>query len=104
MKQAVQVVILGQPYTIRSDAPVEEVRRVASLVNEQVAEVAASGRTVDTLNLAILALMNMGGSLLRLQDGHQEETQAADRLQRLVDKLELAFPDQTRAPGETRCR
>ena len=94
MKHAVQVTILGQQYTVKSEAPPEEVQRVADFVNRQVAEVTAS-RAVDTLNSAILTLMNIGGAYLRLQDNTAERQQEAEgRLQRLLRRLEEACPDQ----------
>ncbi|MBE0597979.1 MAG: cell division protein ZapA [Desulfuromonadales bacterium] len=99
MKQAVQVTILGQPCTIRSEAPPEQVRRVASFVNEQVAEVAASSRTVDTLNVAILTLMKLGSTLLHLQEGSREADLAANRLQQMVLRLEQALPELPKEAG-----
>ena len=68
MKQSVEVTILGQPYVVRSTESVEEVRRIASFVNDRLNEVMASGRSADTLASAILALMNVSGRLLRQQE------------------------------------
>jgi cell division protein ZapA len=91
VKQAVQVTILGQQYTVKSEASQEEVRKVAEFVNGQIAEVVTASRSVDTLNTAILALMNVGGAYLRLQ----EKTGAAeqdlkDRLKKLLNRLDDA--------------
>lgn len=94
MKHAVQVTILGQQYTVKSEALPEEVQRVADFVNRQVDEVTA-GRSVDTLNSAILTLMNIGGAYLRLQDAAAERQQEAERrLQALLQRLEKACPDE----------
>lgn len=93
MKHAVQVTILGQQYTVKSAASPEEVQRVADFVNRQVAEVTAS-KSVDTLNSAILTLMNIGGAYLRLQDTVAEGGQVEGRLQELLLRLESACPDE----------
>ncbi len=93
MKQAVQVTILGQPYTLRTEASPAEVLKVAAFVNEQVGEIMAAGRTADTLNAVVLALLNMGGAYLRLREGQQEKDQAAVRLQQLLTRLEDALPE-----------
>jgi cell division protein ZapA len=93
LKHAVQVTILGQQYTVKSAASPEEVQRVADFVNCQVAEVAAS-KSVDTLNSAILTLMNIGGAYLRLQDTVAERQQVEGRLQELLQRLEQACPDE----------
>lgn len=93
MKHAVQITILGQQYTVKSAASPEEVQRVADFVNDQVAEVTAS-KSVDTLNSAILTLMNIGGAYLRLQDTVAERQQVEGRLQELLLRLERACPDE----------
>ena len=93
MKHAVQVTILGQQYTVKSAASPEEVERVADFVNRQVAEVTAS-KSIDTLNSAILTLMNIGGAYLRLQDTLAERQQVEGRLQELLARLEHACPDE----------
>ncbi len=96
MKHAVQVTILGQQYTVRSAASAEEVQRVADFVNRQVAEVTAS-KSVDTLNSAILTLMNIGGAYLRLEDAAAERQQGEERLQLLLQRLERNCPDERKA-------
>lgn len=93
MKQAVQITLLGQPFTVRSEASPAEVRKIAAFVNDQVAEIMGSGQTADTLNAAVLALMNMSGAYLRLRDSEQCEQRATSRLQELLVKLETALPD-----------
>jgi cell division protein ZapA len=93
LKHAVQVTILGQQYTVKSAASPEEVQRVADFVNCQVAEVTAS-KSVDTLDSAILTLMNIGGAYLRLQDSVAERQQVEGRLQELLQRLEQACPDE----------
>lgn len=94
MKQAVQITVLGQQYTIRSSMAPEEVRRVADFVNEKIAEVVAASRAVDTLNTAVLALLNVGEAYLRLRDAKQvRETNLTEQLQDLVARLERACPE-----------
>ncbi len=88
MKHAVQVTILGQQYTIKSEALPSEVRRVADFVNEKLAEVMEGGRTSDTLDSAILAMMNIAGAYLSLHDEVSATEKARERLQLLVQRLE----------------
>ena len=93
MKQAVQVTILGQQYTVKSEASQEEVLRVAEFVNGQISEVVSASRSVDTLNTAILALMNLGGAYLRLREiTGSAEHDLKDRLKKLLNRLEEALP------------
>jgi len=94
LKQAVQVTVLGQQYTIRSAMAPEQVCRVADFVNEKIAEVVAASRSVDTLNTAVLALLNVGEAYLRLRDANRVSDEALTaQLQDLVARLEAACPE-----------
>jgi cell division protein ZapA len=93
LKQAVQVVILGQEYTIKSDAPADEVRRVAVFVSERINEAMTAGRIADSLDGAVLALMNVAGAYLRLQAREQSDQEVVRRLENVLHRLESASPE-----------
>lgn len=84
-----QVTILGQTFALRSEASAEEIRQVADFVNRQLEEVAAQGRSADSLNVALLALFNVAGAYLRQTTPGAAEGQAAfARLERLLERVE----------------
>ena len=93
MKQSVQVSILGQQFNLRSDAPPEQVHRVARFVEDQISQVTRSGRTVDSLQAAILALLNVSAAHLEASPelsnpgGADEER----RLSQLIEKIEATL-------------
>ena len=91
MKQSVQVSILGQQFNLRSEAPPEQVHRVARFVEDQITLVTSSGRVVDSLQAAILALLNV--SAAHLGDESSASNLGADdqRLSQLVEKIEAAL-------------
>lgn len=95
MKQSVQATILGQQYTLKSDSTPEDVARVVAFVNDKLSEVAASGRIADTVNIAVLALLNVSAAYLQMRDGvpSSGEGEVENRLQRLLERLERACPD-----------
>lgn len=89
MKEAVQVTLLGQVFSLRSEATPEEVRRVTEFVNRAINEASASGKTVDSLNISLLALLNVAQAYLQLQAVRaQEERELVGRLDRLLQKME----------------
>lgn len=93
MKQSVQVSILGQQFNLRSEAPPEQVHRVARFVEDQISLVTRSGRTVDSLQAAILALLNVSAAHLEgppasSAPGGADESR---RLSRLIEKIEAAL-------------
>jgi cell division protein ZapA len=100
LKHAVQVSILGQHYTVRSEASPDEVAKVVDFVNEKIFEVTATGRVTDSLNVAVLALLNLAGTHLRLQEERAtsvaqppSDPQADSRLLSLLERLEQACPE-----------
>lgn len=89
MKQSVQVTILGQQYTVRSESSAEEVNAVADFVNQKIAEVARMGRTADSLDTVVLALLNVAGTYLQMEK-EPSDTEVEGRLKRLLEKVEGA--------------
>ena len=93
MKQSVQVSILGQQFNLRSDAPPEQVHRVARFVEDQISQVTASGRTIDSLQAAILALLNVSAAHLEGSpaSNSSEVEDASRRLSLMIEKIETAL-------------
>lgn len=91
MKKSVQVTILGQQFHLKSDAPPERVEQVARFVEEQIHQVTASGRAVDSLQAAILALLNVSAAHLDGL-GRPGNNQASEQtLGRLIARIERAL-------------
>jgi cell division protein ZapA (FtsZ GTPase activity inhibitor) len=93
MKQSVQVSILGQQFNLRSDAAPEQVHRVARFVEDQISQFTARGRTIYSLQAAILALLNLSAS--HLEGSPASNTSDADdasrRLSLMIEKIETAL-------------
>lgn len=93
MKQSLQVSILGQQFHLRSDSPPEQVQRIAEFVEGQIQEITASGRVADSLQAAVLALLNV--SARYLQGGSQEglPPETTERLRQMVGRIERALAE-----------
>lgn len=88
MKHSVLVKIQGREYTLRSQQSQEQVQRVASFVEEKLAETAA-GRPVDTRDLTVVTLLNLAGQHLQLLDEQARQVaQQQKQLERLIERLE----------------
>jgi len=81
-KRSVEVYIYGQKYVIRSESSEEYVKEVASLVDRKMREVAQRGRSVSTLNVAVLAALNIADELLKSSRDNEE------LLKRIKDQTE----------------
>ena len=61
--------ILGKEYRIRSDADPDTVRRAATLLDDTMEKVRARTGTVDTVDVAVLAALNIANHLVAARDG-----------------------------------
>jgi len=85
----VQVNIFGNDYRVRGEADVEHIRRLAEYVDRTMKEIAAGGRQVSPLRIAILAAFNIADELHRERAQREASGPAAEekaaRLLRLFD-------------------
>jgi len=100
-RRSIAVRILGHEYRIKSEADEEQVERVARYVDETMTRIRERTKTVDSLDLAVLAALNLANDLL----AHREETGtspagpavAPDRLRALIALAESALEDSAEA-------
>ncbi len=71
MKNLVRVEILGREYTVKSDEGEERVKNIAAYVNRKIKEVSEGSQTVSTLNLAILAALNIANDYFEAVEGQK---------------------------------
>lgn len=89
-----QVEIFGQPYSLRADADSDHVRRVAELVDGKMREVAASARTVSTLQIAVLAAMDLASEfLLEQASSHEWAAEVEQRHACLAECIDNLIPE-----------
>ena len=93
MKQSLQVSILGQQFHLRSDSPPEQVQRIAEFVEGQIHEITASGRVADSLQAAVLALLNVSARYLQGSDSEGLPPESTERLRQMVGRIERALSE-----------
>lgn len=91
MKKALDVEILGQKFTISSDADEGYMLKVADYVDGKMQELMRSPRTVTKSNVAMLAALNIADEFHRLQDAHEA---ILNRLDQLSKKLSMTLSEE----------
>jgi cell division protein ZapA len=87
--KAVNVEIMGLSLTVASEDGDEWVKNLAQTVDDRIRQIQAGGRTVNSINLAILAALNFADELQRLRRDHQELIERIEALNgRLSDAME----------------
>jgi len=92
VKSVTRITVLGQEYTLRSDASPEEAVKVADFVNERIEQALRYGRGVDTHGAIVLTLLNIAGELLRLKESGGTAAME-ERLLSLLGQVEAALPE-----------
>ena len=88
MKKFVRVEILGREYTVKSDEGEDRVKNIAEYVNRKIKEVSENSQTVSTLNLAILAALNIANDYFGALEGQRNLSQTIEaRSGRLIELI-----------------
>ena len=90
-RRSVGVRVRGKELRILTDGDEESLQRVAALVDETMARVERRTGAVDTLDVAMLAALNLARELLELREGGSVVAPDADRLRSLVEQAESAL-------------
>ena len=80
MKKALDVEILGQKFTISSDAEEGYMLRVAGYVDGKMQELMQAAKPVAKSNVAMLAALNIADEYHRLKDTHEAILHRLDQL------------------------
>jgi cell division protein ZapA len=70
-RSSVKVSIVGQEFTIRSDATPEHTREVAAYVDRTIRGIMQSGAVVESSKAAILAALQITDELFRVRSSQQ---------------------------------
>ena len=88
----VEFELLGQRFTVKSEAPPEYVRQLVTHVEQTIREVAGEGKQ-DPVKLAVLAALYIADELFRARETRSREAgEAARRVRALVQLLDQAAP------------
>jgi cell division protein ZapA len=90
MKKALDVEILGQKFTIASDAEEGYMIKVAGYVDGKMQELMRSPKSVAKTNVAMLAALNIADEYHRLKDAHEA---VLNRLEQLSKKLSITLTE-----------
>jgi len=96
-KRTVPVQIFGQQFRIRSDGDAARIRRAAALVDETMARVRARTGTADTLDIAVLAALNIAHRLLVADASATRPARGSADLGALIELVESALAEDAAA-------
>lgn len=84
MNKALDVEILGQKFTISSDAEEGYMLKVAGYVDGKMQELMQASKPVAKTNVAMLAALNIADEFHRLKDSHEAVLNRLDQLSKRI--------------------
>ena len=78
---------MGQKFTIKSDSNDDYIYRIANYVDEKINEVMQSTKSVASLNVTILAAMNIADEFFKFKREREEKLTIAEK--KIKDMIEL---------------
>jgi len=84
MKKALDVEILGQRFTISSDAEEGYMLKVAGYVDGKMQELMQASKSGAKNNVAMLAALNIADEFHRLKDSHEAVLNRLDQLSKKI--------------------
>lgn len=89
MERLIEVNIFGQGYTIKTDADAEHIQEIAEYVDKKMEEIVQTTKTVSTLNVAILAALNIADDFFReVQKREELLTEVDNRSKEIVETID----------------
>ena len=87
MKKTTEISIMGQKFMIKSDSNDDYVHRIADFVDQKITEVMHSTKSVASLNVAILAAMNIADEYFKCKTTQDDKFEAVEK--KIKDMIEL---------------
>lgn len=90
MKKQIEIKVMGQKFVIRSDSTEEYVNEVATFVDQKMNEIIKNSKAVASLNVAILAAMNIADEYLKFRSqSERQHTQVEKKIKDVIELIDL---------------
>ncbi|MCJ7640361.1 MAG: cell division protein ZapA [Desulfobacterales bacterium] len=91
-ERLVEIKVLGQTYTVKTDSDEDHMQEVARYVNEKGDEVLRKTKSVSSLNVAILTALNIADDLLREKERNKTILREVEiKSNDLVEKIDMSI-------------
>ncbi len=85
-QRVLEMEILGQKIAVKSDEDEQYIKAVESFLNHKVEEVKTNSKAVSTLDLALLAALNVTGELIKTKETLETQEKRFEELTQLIDR------------------
>jgi len=90
MKKQIEIKVMGQKFVIRSESSEDYVNQVATFVDQKMNDVVKNSKSVASLNVAILAAMNIADEYLKYRmNKERQHTQVEKKIKDVIELIDL---------------
>ena len=90
IENLVEIRVFGQTFTVKTDSEKSHIQDVAEYVNDKIEEILKKTRTVSSLNVAILAALNIADDLLKERERRKALLiEVGTKSRDLVEKIDM---------------
>lgn len=90
MKKQIEIKVMGQKFMVRSDSNEDYINEVATFVDQKMSEVVKNSKAVASLNVAILAAMNIADEYMKYKQAKEHQwTQAEKKIKDVIELIDL---------------
>ncbi len=90
MKKQIEIKVMGQKFMVRSDSTEEYINQVADFVDQKINEVVKNSKAVASLNVAILAAMNIADEYLKYRMNREKQhSQVEKKIRDVIELIDL---------------
>ncbi len=88
--KSVEVSIMGQKFMVRSESDDNYVVEVAQFVNKKIADIIAKTKSVPSLNVVLLAAMNIADEYFKYKNKKDESFQQVEKkIAQMIEFIDL---------------
>lgn len=88
--KSIEVSIMGQKFMVRSDSDDQYVVEVANFVNKKIADIIAKTKAVPSLNVVLLAAMNIADEFFKYKSKKDQNFQSVEKkIAQMIEFIDL---------------
>ena len=89
MKKTFEVTLLNQKFQLKSESDDKYVQRVADYVNKKLFDIQEKTKSVSSLNVALLAALNIADDFFKIKGGEKEKVvQARGKVKEILGLID----------------
>ncbi len=89
MKKTFEVTLLNQKFNLKSDSNEKYVQRVADYVNKKLFDIQERTKSVSSLNVALLAALNIADDFFKIKSIEREKVNVAkDKVKEAINSID----------------